>query len=238
MIDTVFISDLHLHPNEPEIQARFNTFIEWAKHSVKKLYILGDLFNTWVGDDELNDWSRGIAQQIYSLKSHGIKVFYMHGNRDFLLGKTFAQLAGWEVIYEPAFINLGTEKAMLMHGDSYCTKDINHQRLRKLTRNRLFPFIFLRLPLTFRKRLASELRSQSMKSGKSMVEMDVVVDSVIKHMIQHSTKVLIHGHTHKCAVSVYPHKEYELKRYVLSDWDDNPQLLCYDYTKGFYYVTI
>ncbi|MFI4963428.1 MAG: UDP-2,3-diacylglucosamine diphosphatase [Legionellales bacterium] len=239
MIDTVFISDLHLHPEEEAIGARFSAFIEWAKISVNRVYILGDFFHAWVGDDSLDDWSRGIAEQVHSLSDEGIKVYYLHGNRDFLLGKTFARLAGWEVLNEPAFITLGSETIMLMHGDSYCTKDIAHQRFRRLTRNRLFRFVFLHLPLAYRKQLADRLRKRSMMdTTKSMEVMDVVAETVINHMQHHKTRILIHGHTHKCGLTTYKEQSMELSRYVLSDWDDNPQLLCYDYTKGFYFISI
>lgn len=238
MIDVVFISDLHLHPEEPLIQARFNSFIEWAKHSVKTVYILGDFFHAWVGDDDMNDWSRGIANQIKSLTELGISVSFMHGNRDFLLGKHFASLAGWTVISEPRLIKLGAENILLVHGDRYCTKDWSHQRFRQLTRNRLFTTLFLKLPLKYRQKLVKEVRERSMSFSKTMVEMDVVADSVIKHMNKYQIITLIHGHTHKPGVTEYQDGSQLLRRYVLSDWDDTPQILCYHNTKGFYFTHI
>lgn len=237
MISVVFISDLHLHPNEPEIQDRFNAFIEWAKISVKKVVILGDFFHAWAGDDEMNAWSLAIANQLRDLKQHGIEVAYLHGNRDFLLGKVFAQHAGWEVLTEPSFIQLGKDKVMLVHGDSYCTKDRSHQRFRALTRNSVFTSLFLQLPLSWRKRLVNTVRKHSaMHHTKPLEQMDVVTESVLSHMKAHQTSLLIHGHTHRCAISTYLVDAQELKRYVLSDWDDSPQLLCYDDTKGLYFT--
>lgn len=237
MINVVFISDLHLHPDEPLIQARFDAFIEWAKKSVKQVYILGDFFHAWVGDDSIDDWSRGIASQLYSVTSMGIPVFYMHGNRDFLLGKQFAKLSGWTVLSEPKLIELGDEKVLLVHGDRYCTKDLAHQRFRRITRNRLFRFLFLSLPLTYRQKLVSQIRERSMNdTSKSMEQMDVVAESVIEHMNKYAIKTLIHGHTHKPGLTRYNHHSDELKRYVLSDWDDTPLLLCYHNTKGFYFA--
>lgn len=238
MIETVFISDLHLHPEEPAIKERFDAFIEWAKKSVATVYILGDFFHAWIGDDGMDEWSRAIAAQIYSLKNQGIKVYYLHGNRDFLLGKEFAKLSGWELLHEPAFVTLGSESVLLMHGDSYCTKDQDHQRFRKLTRNKLFPLLFLRLPLSFRQQLVDKVRKQSMASAKSMEAMDVVQETVVQHMQQLKKTVLIHGHTHKCAIIKYQQNGQELTRYVLSDWDNTPQILCYDSTRGLFFTKL
>ncbi|MFI4919905.1 MAG: UDP-2,3-diacylglucosamine diphosphatase [Legionellales bacterium] len=239
MIDVVFISDLHLCPEEQEIQKRFNQFIQWAQTSVKQVYILGDFFNAWVGDDAIDDWSTEIARQLYSLKARGIPVYYMHGNRDFLLGARYAKLAGWQVLTEPTFIELGEEKIMLAHGDSYCTDDLSHQRFRRLTRNSLFAAVFLRLNLNYRKQLVNKIRERSlMNTSKSMAQMDVVAATVISHMLKNKCPVLIHGHTHKPGLTTYEHEAHSLKRYVLSDWDDNPQLLCYDISKGLYFTHI
>jgi UDP-2,3-diacylglucosamine hydrolase len=235
MIEAVFISDLHLHPEEHAIGARFNQFLKWAQVSVKNIYILGDFFHVWLGDDAIDDWSRGIAQQLFSLKQQGINLFYMPGNRDFLLGKTFAHLAGWTPLSEPTVIELGEEKTLLMHGDSYCTKDLSHQRFRRLTRNKLFKNLFLSVPLKYRERLVSQVRYRSENHHKSIEEMDVVKETVIQHMSYFQVTQLIHGHTHKQGLTLYQTNLTELKRYVLSDWDDKPQLLCYHNTKGLYF---
>lgn len=237
MIDVVFISDLHLHPNDEEIKLRFDKFIDWAKDSVKTVYILGDFFHAWAGDDSINEWSLGIAKQLKSLVSVGISLFYMAGNRDFLLGDVFAKHAGWTVLREPTIISLGQEKVMLVHGDRYCIRDKAHQRFRLLTRNKLFTFLFLSLPLSYRDRLVNKVRTMSQNNqSKSMEEMDVVEDSVIAHMSQHQITTLIHGHTHKPGLTSYEVKQQTFRRYVLSDWDDNPKILCYDNTKGFYFA--
>jgi UDP-2,3-diacylglucosamine hydrolase len=237
MIDVVFISDLHLHPENKKIKSRFDAFIRWAKNSVKTIYILGDFFHAWAGDDSIDEWSMGIAKQLHSLSAAGISLFYMHGNRDFLLGNVFASHAGWKILAEPAFITLGKEKVMLAHGDRYCIKDKGHQRFRLLTRNRLFTFLFLSLPLKYREQLVGKVRELSQNNkGKSMKEMDVVTEAVTKHLSQYKLTTLIHGHTHKPGLTIYSHNSLEFKRYVLSDWDDNPRLLCYDNTKGVYFI--
>jgi UDP-2,3-diacylglucosamine hydrolase len=237
MIDVVFIADLHLHPEDQKIQERFTQFLEWAKVSVKNVYILGDFFHAWAGDDSIDEWNRGIARQLYSLKAQGINIFYMHGNRDFLLGRSFANLAGWTILSEPTVIQLGQEKILLVHGDGYCTKDLAHQRFRRLTRNKLFSFLFLKLPLKYRQRLVQQVRNRSqMNQNKSRDEMDVVLESVIQHMTHHKVTNLIHGHTHKPGITVYQNNGEELRRYVLSDWDDKPKLLCYHNTKGLFFA--
>ncbi|MFJ1267482.1 UDP-2,3-diacylglucosamine diphosphatase [Legionella lytica] len=238
MIDAVFISDLHLHPEEYNIQAHFDSFLKWAVHnSVKNIYILGDFFHAWAGDDTLNDWSRGIAEQLHALTRQGINLFYMHGNRDFLLGKRFAKLAGWSVLKEPTIIYLDNEKIMLVHGDRYCTNDVAHQRFRLLTRNKIFPALFLSLSAKYRERLVNQVRTRSQNNmSKSMEQMDVVTESVMRHMQEHGVSKLVHGHTHKPGLTTYPGEQDELMRYVLSDWDDNPKLLCYCGAKGLYFT--
>lgn len=236
MIQAVFISDLHLHPNDLGIKGRFDAFVDWAKNSVKSIYILGDFFHVWAGDDSTTEWSLGIAQQLKSLADLGISLFYMPGNRDFLVGKQFASLAGWTPLTEPYIIQLGDTKVLLVHGDRYCTKDISHQRFRLLTRNRLFSAIFLNLPLRFRNRMVKKIRGMSQKNtSKTLAEMDVVDAVILKSMEQYKVSILIHGHTHRPNTHKYIISGNNFTRYVLSDWDDSPQLLCYDNTKGFYF---
>lgn len=239
MLDAVFISDLHLHPDDKDIQERFNTFIKWARNSVKKIYILGDFFHAWAGDDSINEWSKAIAQQLYGLTQNNTSIYFMHGNRDFLLGKKYAQLAGWTTLPEPTLIELGGEQILLVHGDRYCTKDRGHQRLRILTRNRLFTMLFLSCSLKFREQLVNKVRTISAnKQNKPVEEMDVVADAVIEHMSKFQISTLIHGHTHRPGITKYDKGSKELTRFVLSDWDDTPQLLCYDNTKGFYFTHV
>ncbi|HAT1866470.1 TPA: UDP-2,3-diacylglucosamine diphosphatase [Legionella pneumophila] len=237
MIDSVFISDLHLHPEDSEIQARFHRFINWARNSVRKIYILGDFFHAWSGDDSINAWSDDIAKQIKSLTQSGIEIYFMTGNRDFLLGSSFAKRAGWKILTEPTVITLRNNRILLAHGDRYCTSDRSHQRFRLLTRNRCFSFLFLRLPLSIRKRLVNGVRKISLNNHhKSIEQMDIVKEAAIRHMSENNTEILIHGHTHKPSLTNYSYEGKILTRYVLSDWDDIPKLLCYDNTKGFYFT--
>lgn len=237
MIEVVFISDLHLHPDDSQILDRFNHFITWARTKVKTIYILGDFFHAWSGDDSINEWSQGIAQQLKALTEEGISIFYMHGNRDFLLGEQFAACAGWTVLTEPSLIYLGEQQILLAHGDRYCTKDRSHQRFRKLTRTPLFSKLFLKLPLSLRNRLVHKVRTISQNGpSKTKEALDVVMDSVNKELSFYKVNTLIHGHTHKPGLVEYTRQGEQIQRYILSDWDDSPQLLCYDSTKGLYFA--
>ncbi len=237
MTEVVFISDLHLHPREHQLTERFNTFIDWAVKSTKTVYILGDFFHAWPGDSAIDHWSAGIAQKIQRLINSGISVYFMSGNRDFLLGKRFARLSGWTVLSDPCLIELGGKRVLLSHGDGYCTKDLDHQRFMRFTRNKVFITIFQLLPLRLRHYLVDSVREKSQKSyPKDPEQMDVVTESVLSDMNRHSVNYLIHGHTHRPGLSTYPSSSVVLFRFVLSDWDDIPQILCYDDTKGFYYI--
>ncbi len=239
MTDIVFISDLHLNPDQPEVTAKFEQFLHWAAHSVKVIYILGDFFHAWPGDDAIDTWCKEIAKKIKRLKSQGVSVYYLHGNRDFLLDKGFAELTGWTMLTEPALIDVGQEKVLLMHGDSYCTKDTSHQRFRRLTRNALFKKLFLLLPFHIRSRLVQTVRRHSQSNTRKPADMmDVVEDAFLKHMQKLKVHTLIHGHTHKPDLHYYESMGHVFKRYVLSDWDDMPSILCYDVSNGFNFTLL
>ncbi len=235
-LEAVFISDLHLNPDDSIITERFERFILWAAQHTRTLYILGDFFHVWSGDDSIDAWSHGIIQRLAWLNEQGVKTYFMAGNRDFLLGDTFATHAKVQILAEPCVITLGQERCLLVHGDRYCTKDRSHQRLMRLTRNRLFARLFLRLPLTIRSRLVDRLRQSSQNNrSKSMTKMNVVVSAMLNHMRQFDVNTVIHGHTHQPGLKHYMVKQKTCHQYVLSDWDDNPLLLCYDITHGLYF---
>lgn len=236
MIEAVFISDLHLEPAREDITERFFRFIQWAAVHSQQVYILGDFFHAWPGDDALDDWSLAIAHQLAWLSSKGVSLYFMHGNRDFLLGDRFMQLACLTLLREPTVITLGGQRVLLMHGDSYCTNDKNHQRLRKLTRNSIFPRIFLKLPYKTRMKLVNNLRKRSqMNRHEYSASMDIVPSVMLRHMKQIGVRTLIHGHTHKPGLTQYPFEGSDYLQYILSDWDDNPSIMCYDNPKGFYF---
>jgi len=237
MIEAVFISDLHLNPNDSSISSRFDNFISWAASNTKSLYILGDFFHVWPGDDFIDSWSSNIAMQLSTLASKGVKVYYMHGNRDFLLNGKFAKLAGFKILPDPSIINLDNKKILLVHGDRYCTNDKGHVLLRRITRNKIFPILFLKIPLKIRNFFVNALRERSaINRNKTTSYMDVVIKDMLSHMDNLNSTILIHGHIHKPGLNIHKENSKTYYQYVLSDWDDKPQVLCYDNTKGFYFA--
>lgn len=236
MIEAVFISDLHLHPDETGITERFNRFITWAATNTRTVYILGDFFHVWAGDDAFDAWSNLIVSQLAWLVTQGVTLYFMPGNRDFLSGHDFATRARAIPLTEPAMITLGNERVLLVHGDRYCTRDKGHQWLRRLTRNRIFPMLFLRLPLSLRERLVNKVRESSQANrSKPVDQMNVVASAILAHMRTLKTNTLVHGHTHKPGLTTHDEKGVLYRQYVLSDWDDNPLILCYDLSRGFYF---
>lgn len=240
MIEAVFISDLHLHPQYHAIQERFNAFIQWVTTAqVQKIYILGDMFHAWPGDDSIDAWSSKIAKQVAALAENGVSVFYMHGNRDFLVGPAFATLANMTLLKEPHILTLGGKQVLCTHGDRYCIKDKAHQRFRKLTRNAWFPKLFLTFPLRFRHRIVRTVRQHSQTNTRKSAEiMDTVVSEILSHLHQSKAHIVVHGHTHKPGMTVHQTATGSHSIYVLSDWDDNPQILCYDNAIGFYFTHV
>lgn len=239
MIEAVFISDLHLHPDETAITERFKAFVSWAANNTCTVYILGDFFHVWPGDDALDEWSNSIVERLAWLSDQGVIVYFMPGNRDFLLGDGFAKRAKVIKLTEPTIITLSNERVLLVHGDRYCTLDKGHQRLRKLTRNRIFPMIFLRLPLSVRAGLVNKVRESSQANrNKPAIQMDVVASDLLTHMQQLKVNTLVHGHTHKPGVTTHKVEGVSYQQYVLSDWDDKPQILCYDKSTGFYFMQL
>ena len=239
MLEAVFISDLHLHPQQQDICKRFFEFADWMENQKADLYILGDFFHAWAGDDATEQWSDAIAKRLKALSQQGIKIYFMHGNRDFLVGRHFANAAGMQLIKEPYRLKLGGQKIVLAHGDRYCLRDKAHQRFRKLTRNRLFPWLFLKMPLSLRLKLVSSVRNHSQNNQQKRVsDMDIVPDALTLHIQQLGADAIIHGHIHKYGFTDHSHHGKLYQQIVLSDWDDSPQILCYDNPKGFYFMQI
>ncbi len=236
--EAVFISDLHLHPDMPKIEERFNEFITWAKTHTKTLYILGDFFHVWPGDDCFDAWSLGIVKLLRDLSLAGVNVFFMPGNRDFLIGERFYKESGTHPIKEPHVALIGNTSVLLVHGDRYCTKDTSHQWFRKVTRNSLFTSLFLKIPFKTRNKLVNKVRAQSQTGTYKSDIMSTVPEVVIAHMEAQKINTLIHGHTHKPGLTKHLVGTRVLQQYILSDWDDKPQFLCYDKSKGFHFTHI
>lgn len=239
MLDAVFISDLHLNSRETQLNSRFYAFIDWALDNTRAVYVLGDLFHVWVGDDCIDSWSMAIALQFHRLTERGIQLFFMPGNRDFLLGKSFAKQAGFQLLPDPTVITLGEQSVLLAHGDAYCLLDKAHQRFRRVTRNPWFISLFLLLPASWRQQLVGKVREQSQRNrDKSPLIWDVVPEALIKDMRRHHLNTLIHGHIHKPGLREFEQEDGSYRQFVLSDWDDIPQILGYNSPRGFNFIQL
>ena len=218
MQQTLIIADLHLTQVENDKVDLFNQFCTENASKLDQLFILGDLFNTWIGDDiSLNAYQSVVT--ILNKLTKATEVFVMAGNRDFLLSNTFEKKTGCKIITEPYLLKHNEKNYLLMHGDSLCTDDVDYQKLKKVLRNPLIQFIFLHLPKNLRLKLTGQLRkksieAQSYKSEKIMNVNQSVVDEL---MTKYPNTDLIHGHTHRQNT----HKMESYTRYVLGDWQNN-----------------
>lgn len=219
---TLFISDLHLHETRPQITRAFFHFLQTQAISAEKLYILGDFFDAWVGDDDDSPLNIEVASELKKLRGSGTQIFLMHGNRDFLLGDKFAAQAGAQILAEYALIDLYGQPALLVHGDSLCTDDIEYMAFRQQVRSPLWQQQILAQPLAARRILAAQLRekSQAMNSLKAEDIMDVNQAEVVRVMQSAGVKRLIHGHTHRPARHVFDINGETAERIVLGDWHD------------------
>lgn len=215
----LLISDLHLHEQRPDITRAFFRFLQETAVGAEALYILGDFFEVWVGDDAMTGFHHEVASALRQLTATGCKVYLMHGNRDFLLGREFCRLAGCELLRDPALLTCNGENILLMHGDSLCTDDRDYQRMKRILRNPLSLFILRHLPLKTRQKLAGGLRAQSRSRTRMKASeiTDVNPGAVLQAMRSQSVRTLIHGHTHRPAVHELP----EGQRIVLGDWDSH-----------------
>ncbi len=218
MLTSLIISDLHLTNVEGDKVNFFNTFCEDHASKADQLFILGDLFNTWLGDDVSLTSHKAIISTLKKLTQQ-TKVFVMVGNRDFLLSHNFEAATGCTLINEPYQLEHNTKKFLLIHGDSLCTDDINYQKLKRVLRNPLVQYIFLHLPKNIRLKLTGQLRKKSVEaqSYKSSKIMDVNQQATDLLMSEYPDHDLIHGHTHR--QNTHTMKNYT--RYVLGDWSQN-----------------
>jgi len=215
-----FISDLHLHEGRPDITQAFLTFLEETASKAEKLYILGDLFETWIGDDNQNDFISDIREALLKANKTS-EIFMMHGNRDFLLGHDFASSSGMKLINDPKLEKMFGKSVLLMHGDLLCTEDIDYQSFRKTSRDPQWQKEFLSKSLTERSVIAKELRDISKQATGQKKEniMDVNPSEVFKTMEKSSVNLLIHGHTHRPDSHDIEINNKPAKRIVLGDWD-------------------
>ena len=218
MQQTFIIADLHLTQVENDKVELFNQFCTEYASKVDQLFILGDLFNTWIGDDISLNAYQTIVNVLNKL-TKTTEVFVMVGNRDFLLSNTFENETGCKLIKEPHLLNHNEQNYLLIHGDSLCTDDVDYQKLKKVLRNPVIQFIFLHLPKNLRLKLTGQLRKKSIEaqSYKSEKIMDVNQSAVDELMTKYPNTDLIHGHTHRQNT----HRMEGYTRYVLGDWKNN-----------------
>lgn len=219
-MSVLFISDLHLSEQYPHTISLFKQFLLRYAARSKALYILGDLFDSWIGDDEDHPLSNEIAFTLHALKNTGVPCYFMHGNRDFLLGADYAQRAGLSLLAPPAMITLYREDILLTHGDTLCTDDHAYQAFREKVRHPLWQQEFLAQPIETRREFARFARTESQRhtATSSNEIMDVNSTSVVRCFEQHGVLKIIHGHTHRPAIHKLKVKGKPATRIVLGDW--------------------
>ncbi|MFC4699041.1 UDP-2,3-diacylglucosamine diphosphatase [Glaciecola siphonariae] len=223
---TYFISDLHLSAQREDITACFLRFMQSEALEAEALYILGDLFEVWIGDDDVNDFNDTVARAIKSV-SERMPVYFIHGNRDFAIGKRFAKRSGMQLLPEQALIDLYGRKTLISHGDELCTRDIEYMKFRKKARGWWWPKLMLALPLSIRRKIAENGRKTSQDNHKALTAeiMDVTPSEVERVMRDFDVELFIHGHTHRPAVHDISIDGKAAQRIVLGDWYDQGSIL-------------
>ena len=217
---TLFIADLHLQTEEPAITAGFLRFLQGEARQADALYILGDLFEAWIGDDDPNPLHQQIASAIKAVVDAGVPFYFIHGNRDFLVGQRFARQSGMLLLAEEERLDLYGREVLIMHGDTLCTDDPGYLAFRAKVHTPWIQRLFLALPLLIRRRIAARMRadSKAANSSKSMDIMDVNPQAVVDVMERHHVQWLIHGHTHRPAVHELQANGQPAWRVVLGAW--------------------
>ena len=211
-----FISDLHLSDKNSELNQAFFKFLEESKEDCTHLFILGDLFEAWIGDDDDLPIHIEIKQALKAFTTNGPKTFFMHGNRDFLVGESFAKKTGITILPDPYTLEINNQKVVLSHGDFLCTDDVDYINFRNNVRSKNWQKDFLSKDLNERKLIASTMRNDSRQatSQKSLKITDVSLNSVYSFLEEHNPNIFIHGHTHRPKI----HHHDAIKRVVLGDW--------------------
>ena len=236
-MSTLFVSDLHLDPARPEITALFLRFLQREAASADALYILGDLFEAWVGDDDPSSTGQQVADGLRRLADAGVPVYFVHGNRDFLVGQDYAGRAGMRILPDPAVVSLYGEPVLVMHGDLLCTDDHAYQAFRAQTRDPHWQAMFLAQPLAARQAFAAQARQASMSRQQDMIDgdrasfeavTDVNPQAVEATLARFGVATLVHGHTHRPAMHAVRIGDREGRRIVLGDWYEQGSLLRVD----------
>lgn len=227
---TLFIADLHLSVDEPAISACFFDFLATEAVTADALYILGDLFEFWIGDDDPKPLYKQVARALKTLSEQGVPIYFIHGNRDFMVGNVFAKQAGVTLLPDAKLIDLYGTPTLIMHGDTLCTQDEAYQRYRKKVHNKPLQWLFRRLPLSIRQNIGNKIRQNSheetpQKKAEITDVCQTAIDEQMRHF--HATR-LIHGHTHKPTIHPFTLDGQALERIVLGDWYQQGSVLVCD----------
>jgi UDP-2,3-diacylglucosamine hydrolase len=225
--ETLFISDLHLDRERPDIQALFHRFLKDRAAGADALYILGDLFEFWIGDDDPQQTHAATLCTLKALTQEGTPVYFLPGNRDFLIGSEFLQNTGCQLLEDQQIIDLYGRRVLVMHGDTLCTDDVEYQQLRQMMRNPQWQEQFLAQPYEARLQQVLSLRKESRDAtvAKGEIITDANQQAVCDVMSQYGVTELIHGHTHRPAVHHFELGDQQATRYVLGDWYEQGSLL-------------
>lgn len=225
---TYFISDIHLHAGSKEQAKVLFDFLQTQGRAADAIYILGDLFAIWLGDDIREPYSEELISVLRDLQAQQVPVYFMHGNRDFLVGRNFAERSGCQLLKDPCIIKLYDEDVLLTHGDQLCTLDVRYQRFRRFVQNKILNWIFLRMPVALRRKIGKFISSKSRGSAQNPATYDVEERTAVAWFEKHGVKTMIHGHTHRPAM----HNHGNYRRIVLGDWQPNcAKILRVDGTK-------
>lgn len=219
MTSTYFISDLHLSPDLPRVTQGFFSLLKHIQ-GADALYVLGDFFEVWIGDDNLDDYNNSVISALRTLSDAGTNLFFLHGNRDFLLGQDFATACGATLLPEQQLLSLYGESLLIMHGDQLCTRDEKFMAFRTQSRDPAWQQMMLEKPLGQRLMIAAMWRAQSksMNSNKAENIMDVTEEDVMRALKENDTATLLHGHTHRPQIHALTLQDKPARRIVLGDW--------------------
>jgi len=229
-LTTLFISDLHLDADRPEVTEQFLQFLQGEAVSANGLYILGDLFESWVGDDDPNAHYLKVKVGLRKLTNQGVPVYFMHGNRDFAIGERFAEETGVQLLPDPQVIDLYGENVLLSHGDAYCTDDVQYQVIRKMVRDPNWLAAMLKKPLGERLRFAAQARAASAAHGGAINEKiaDVNQGAIEQALRRANVDTMVHGHTHRPGEHRFTVDGDPASRIVLGDWYSQGSVLRWD----------
>lgn len=224
---TLFISDLHLDASRPHITRLFVEFVRGEASQASALYILGDLFEAWIGDDAIDETADQVAVALSDLHARGVPCFFIHGNRDFLLGDAYARRARMTLLPDPSVIEIEGERVLLLHGDTLCTDDAPYQAFRTQSRDPAWQRAFLARPLAERQAFAAQARAESRNYTRSVADAitDVNAGAIESALQAHAVRKLIHGHTHRPAIHRVGDGDLATERIVLGDWYEQGSVL-------------